>query len=251
MALTDEQLVLQADILASKTDSNTNPKMAYKTNATLNKGLNPEFFSGNYTKIVNALNQLASNANAVSDAANAVTNKVNSILLDTSAYANQIIWENVQALMDKPTIIEGLQHMLQGNRQEQLLNLKSDDVGKFLSVVTDEDGYLRTKAVEIGEINGGGKIAIEDIEYINDNRPEFSNVKQVIDYLLENEGNFTGGSSAPSKVYWDDILNKPVMPNKIIITDSQLILQSENDEDISTVDLVTNEEIDFIISQLA
>lgn len=31
MALTDEQKVLQADILAEKTDSSTNPNMTYST----------------------------------------------------------------------------------------------------------------------------------------------------------------------------------------------------------------------------
>ena len=56
MALTEEELKQQANVLATKTEDN--PNMPYKANATLNKGLNPDYYSGQYTKIVNALNKL-------------------------------------------------------------------------------------------------------------------------------------------------------------------------------------------------
>ena len=55
--MTDEQLMLQLEILTSKTDQN--PNMVYKANAALNKALNPSFFSGNATTIGNAINDLA------------------------------------------------------------------------------------------------------------------------------------------------------------------------------------------------
>ena len=56
MALTDQEKVLQAGILAEKTDTTTNPNMVYSTAGAANKGLNPAYFTGNNTKIVNAMN---------------------------------------------------------------------------------------------------------------------------------------------------------------------------------------------------
>ena len=42
MALSTDELVVQMEILSSRTSSNSN--MQYKDNATLNKGLNPSYF---------------------------------------------------------------------------------------------------------------------------------------------------------------------------------------------------------------
>mgnify|MGYP003296124153 CR=1 FL=1 len=47
MALTTEELLLQMQILTEKTDESTNPNMIYKKSKALNKGLNPEYYSGN------------------------------------------------------------------------------------------------------------------------------------------------------------------------------------------------------------
>ena len=66
MAMTDEELLLQMNILTTATENNEN--MKYRANAALNKGLNPEFFTGNNTKIVNAINKLASEVNALETA---------------------------------------------------------------------------------------------------------------------------------------------------------------------------------------
>ena len=49
---TDKQQV-QYDVLTFKLDSTTNPKLVYKTTPNVNKGLNPKFFSGTNTKLVN------------------------------------------------------------------------------------------------------------------------------------------------------------------------------------------------------
>ena len=45
MALSEEQIKQQIDVLTTKTSEN--PEMVYKAIAALNKGLNPEYFSGN------------------------------------------------------------------------------------------------------------------------------------------------------------------------------------------------------------
>ena len=115
MAMSDEELLLQMNILASKTEDN--PNMVYKANATLNKGLNPEYFTGNNTKIVNAINHLAETSVKISDLSEAVADKVNELLLDTSSDANKAIWDNVKELMEMDTIIEGIQRILEGKQQ--------------------------------------------------------------------------------------------------------------------------------------
>ena len=132
MALTDEQILQQINVLTTKTSENT--QMAYKTNDILNKALNPDIFSGNNTKIVNAINLVASMADVATATSNAVSEKLNSILLDIDSTDNVAIWENVKDLMGKDTIIEGLESILQGQRQEQILGISAEDEGKVLSI---------------------------------------------------------------------------------------------------------------------
>ena len=104
MALTEEQILQQINVLTTKTSENT--QMTYKTNGTLNKALNPDVFSGTNTKIVNAINLLASMADTATATSIAVAEKLNSILLDIDATDNVAVWENVKNLMEKNTIIE-------------------------------------------------------------------------------------------------------------------------------------------------
>lgn len=245
MALTDEELLQQVNILATKTDESTNPNMVYKTNATLNKGLNPEYFSGQYTKIVNALNQLAKNSEITETRADDVATKVNSILLDIDTYEGGPIWEAVQGLMGKETIIEGLQLLLEGGRQQQVLGLTVDDIGKVLSVAQDDEGNLITKAVEM--IAGGGSvtdITAADVSYSNENFAEITNVASAIDYLLAN-----GGSGVASSIEWDNIMNKPEIASSIALTETELVLQSDNGT-MSAVPLMVDNDIDTIIGEL-
>jgi hypothetical protein len=187
MALSEDVLKLQLDILASKTSDN--PDMVFKKNATLNKGLNPDYFSGQYTKIVNALNQLADSSNKANIAVTSFMDKMNNILLDTSNEDNSRIFEQLQLLMEAPTIIEGMQNMLQGNTQEQLLNLKQEDIGKFLTVGKTEDNKLVLKAIDL-------VLNAESIEYTNEFLPEVHNVKEALDHIVE---------EIQSPLEWEDV----------------------------------------------
>ena len=211
MALTDEELKLQLDILATKTSDNAN--MVYKTNTTLNKGLNPDQFSGNNTKIVNAINSLAADANKVTTAATNVANKVNAILLDTDATDNKPIWEHVQSLMGKPTIIEGLEEILTGNKQKEILDLDENDIGKYLTVAQDDEGHIVIKAID-AIINGG-----------------------------------SGNGNISEDIFWEDIKNKPAMANGLAISEDKLCLMNE-DGTMSSVDLTIDADIDHIINEL-
>ncbi len=248
MALTTEQLVLQADILASKTDSATNPNMAYKTSTVLNKGLNPDIFSGNNTKIVNAINMLAANANVAIDTSTNVANKVNDILLDTNVSTGAVVWEETKTVMGEQTIIEGLQGLFSGNKQQQVLDLNDDDIGKFLTVVKDTDGIIRTSTMEVPGL--GQAVKASEVVFENPDRPEFTTVESVLLYLLENQGSGGGsGETVVGNVKWEDILNKPSIVTGISITDDQVCLQA-GDEVVASIGLVTDNDIELILNSL-
>lgn len=110
MALTDQEKVLQAGILAEKTDEATNPNMTYSSMVTSNKGLNPAYFTGNNTKIVNAINSTYKQAQMALNSVTSFSNSINNTLGD--AYkkdeADNIIWNQLKVHMGKDTIIEGL-----------------------------------------------------------------------------------------------------------------------------------------------
>lgn len=197
MALSEDVLKLQLDILASKTSDN--PDMVFKKNATLNKGLNPDYFSGQHTKIVNALNQLADNSNKANTAVTSFMDKMNNILLDTSNEDNSRVFEDLQDLMGAPTIIEGLVNVLEGKTQEQLLNLKQEDVGKFLTVGQTDDNKLVLSAIDL-------ILNAESIEYANESLPEVHNVKEALDYVVE---------EIQSPLEWEDV-------DHLIMEDSEL-----------------------------
>ena len=247
MAMTDEELLLQMNILASKTDSTTNPNMVFKKTTLLNKALDPAYFTGNNTKIVNAINLLAGK---ITDATNSVVdinNKVNNILLDTGNVTNQAIWEELQALMGKPTIIEGLKNILEGGNQQRILGITAEDVGKILSVAQDEDGNVIVKAIELASGGGSGEVptAIE-IGYTNVDHPEITNVESALDYLFTNQGSSSGTIDS---ITWDKITNPPSIPNAIELTDNSLVLKDEYGE-MSSVPLMSNEDINTIVNSL-
>ena len=107
MAMTlDEIMELQAKILAARTDTSTNPNMKYNKLASRNTGLNPEYFSGNDTKMVNALNMLYKKADDAADTAKKTKDKLNEIVLDTELNVDE--WTKLKGLMDQNTIVEGL-----------------------------------------------------------------------------------------------------------------------------------------------
>lgn len=108
MALTDEEKVLQAGILAEKTDEATNPNMTYSAIISNNKGLNPAYFTGNNTKIVNAINTSYKQAqNAMTSVTN-FGNQINDVLLDTGDTEGLAKLEQLRTDMGQQTLIEGL-----------------------------------------------------------------------------------------------------------------------------------------------
>ena len=108
MALTDQEKVLQAGILAEKTDEATNPNMTYTTSVIANKGLNPAYFTGNNTKFVNAMNATYKQAQTAMTTVNSFGNKINGVLLDTGTTDGQAKLEQLRTDMGYQTLIEGL-----------------------------------------------------------------------------------------------------------------------------------------------
>ena len=108
MALTDQEKVLQAGILAEKTDAATNPNMTYASNVINNKGLNPAYFTGNNTKIVNAINSTYKQAQIAMTTVNSFGSKINGVLLDVGNTEGQAKLEQLRTDMGYQTLIEGL-----------------------------------------------------------------------------------------------------------------------------------------------
>ena len=247
MAMSSEELLLQMNILASKTDSTTNPNMVFKSSGLLNKALDPAYFTSNNTKIVNAINLLAAQIAVADSKVTDLGNKVNSVLLDTSMESNQLLWEELQALMGKPTIIEGLKNILEGGNQQQLLGISVDDIGKVLSVAQDEDGNVIVQAIEMAAGGGSGEVptAIE-IGYTNTEHPEISNVENALDYLFTNQGSSSG---VVESIEWEKIMNPPAIPNALELTNEALILKDEVGE-MSSVPLASDADMNNIIDTL-
>ncbi len=249
MALSEDELRLQLDILTQRTDQNE--QMVYKTSAILNKALNPDVFSGQNSKIVNAINLLASDAEQTNSLSNNVANKVNEILLDTSMDVNLAIWNETKELMEKDTIIEGIRHILQGQQADKILGLSSDNLGKVLTVGEDMLGNLIIDFVDMpqGGSGGGegsgeftGDIVAEQVMYFNPARPEFTNVAEALNAALE-------GGGAGGTIIWEQIVNRPDVPNKMELTEQELVLKGD-DGDISSVEIISSADIDDIFSEL-
>lgn len=131
MAMTiDEILEMQAKILAARTDTSTNPNMKYSGIASKNTGLNPNYFSGNNTKIVNALNTVYKKAEDASDTAQKTKEKLNEIVLDTEMNSDE--WTKLKGLMDHNTIVEGLVDLYENK-------LPNSSGGSTSDYATEED----------------------------------------------------------------------------------------------------------------
>lgn len=105
MALTDDQLILQADILTSPISKN--PNMIYKASVLTNTGLNPNYFLDSNTKIVNAINLSYSKGSIALNSISALINKTNDVIGNIEAEQKDI-WTQLRIDMNKTNIIEGL-----------------------------------------------------------------------------------------------------------------------------------------------
>ena len=94
------------EVFTTKLDTKTNPLMVYKTSQFTNKGLNPELFTGNETKIVNILNDLQKGINMAVNTVGNVYNKYNPVIGDTTTPNIQLCRNSLKEVTGKESIIE-------------------------------------------------------------------------------------------------------------------------------------------------
>lgn len=93
------------EVLTRKMDTKTNPLMVYKTAVTLNKGLNPELFAGNGTKVVNILNSLQKGINMAVNTVGGVYTKYNPVVGDTDQPSVQVYYNALKEATGQESLI--------------------------------------------------------------------------------------------------------------------------------------------------
>lgn len=243
MALTDEQVLQQLNVLTEKTSDNAS--MKYTKAARTNKGLNPEKFSSYNSKIVNAINLLYSDSLKIQADAATSTQMINDVMGSTSVAENQTVWDSVVEILTniKPVyknMIYASKAILTGEAISQILQVSKEDKGKLLSIDLDEENRVIIKTVPAGT---GGSITSLDasaVTYSNTNMTSLTNVKEAIDYMLTNN---------VSEINWENIKNKPDLADGLGLTDTALVLKS-GEKDMSTVELMNETDVTEIVNTL-
>lgn len=243
MALTDEQVLQQLNVLTEKTSDNAS--MKYTKSTRTNKGLNPEKFSSYNSKIVNAINLLYNDSLKIQADAAASTQMINDVMGSTLVTTNKAVWDSVVAILTniKPTyknMIYASKAILTGEAISQILQVSKEDKGKLLSIDLDEENNVIIKTVPAGS---GGSITSLDasaVTYSNTNMTSLTNVKEAIDYMLTNN---------VSEINWENIKNKPDLADGLGLTDTALVLKS-GEKDMSTVELMNETDVTEIMNAL-
>lgn len=243
MALTDEQVLQQLNVLTEKTSDNAS--MKYTKSTRTNKGLNPEKFSSYNSKIVNAINLLYTDSLKIQADAAASTQMINDVMGSTTLTTNKTVWDSVVEILTsiKPAynnMIYASKAILTGEAISQILQVSKEDKGKLLSIDVDEENHVIIKTVPVGS---GGSITSLDassVTYSNTNITSLTNVKEAIDYMLTNN---------VSEINWENIKNKPDLADGLGLTDTALVLKS-GEKDMSTVELMNETDVTEIVSTL-
>lgn len=243
MALTDEQVLQQLNVLTEKTSDNAS--MKYTKTVRTNKGLNPEKFSSYNSKIVNAINLLYTDSLQIQADAAASTKMINDVMGSTLLVENKEVWDSVVAILTniKPAynnMIYASKAILTGEAISQILQVSKEDKGKLLSIDVDEENHVIIKTVPAGS---GGSITSLDassVTYSNTNVTSLTNVKEAIDYMLTNN---------VSEINWENIKNKPDLADGLGLTDTALVLKS-GEKDMSTVELMNETDVTEIVNAL-
>lgn len=109
MALTDEQKLAQCNTLASAISDNE--KMTYRSNANMNKGVNPDFFEGNASKPVNIINSLYSMASGADSTAKGVYSTFSNVILDVGTTEGAAKFEEMKSATGQNTLVESVTSM--------------------------------------------------------------------------------------------------------------------------------------------
>jgi hypothetical protein len=222
MALSEEVILQQINVLTTKTSEN--PEMGYKSIPALNKGLDPDLFSGNDTKIVNAINKIAKETAALNNAVIGMIDKVNAVLSDTSSETNKEVWNITKDLMEANNIIEGIKNILEGKLQDKVLNLQPADNGKILSVTMNKNGSPEVKPISMEALTV--EVGGYDVAYLNRDLQGVTSVGEAIDVICENR-----------------------IDGIIMDEDSMAIVTPENKE-LASVPIMSDDDVSNIITEL-
>lgn len=245
MALTDEQLAIQLQVLTEKTSSNAS--MTYTKSARTNKALNPDKFSNYNSKIVNAINLLYDDSVITQADAATSTQILNDVLGSTAVPENKSEWNSVIEILhgispSYKNMINASKAILTGEAISQILQVSAADKGKLLSIDLDEENNVIIKTVTAGTGSGGDITTLDasNVTYTNTNVASLTNVKEAIDYMLNNN---------VSEINWENIKNKPNFVDSLELTDSALLLKS-GETSVSTVELINDNDITEIVNAL-
>lgn len=106
MPLSEREKLIQSAALTTETGQNED--MKYNINPFESSGLNPKFFKGYNTKIVNALNVAYDRAESARKYAADLYVKFANIILDTSNTYGRQKFEEMVELTDEDTLIEAI-----------------------------------------------------------------------------------------------------------------------------------------------
>lgn len=128
----EDKKTVQYYVLTDKI--NLNSDMVFTSSLLSNKGLNPAYFSGNKTKIVNILNSLYEDIQKSIETAASIYARYNPIILDTKDPSNAAILEAMRKATGKQTLIESV------------LALAKGEIGGLavLNPTDAEDGFVVT-----------------------------------------------------------------------------------------------------------
>lgn len=93
------------EVLTRKMDTTNNPLLVYKPNVTLNKGLDPECYKGNATKIVNILNDLKKGVDSVTGTVTAVYDTYNPVIGDTTLPEIQVYYNALKEATGQESLL--------------------------------------------------------------------------------------------------------------------------------------------------
>lgn len=245
MTLTDEQLAIQLQVLTEKTSDNVS--MTYTKTVRTNKGLNPEKFSSYNSKIVNAINLLYNDSVKTQKDAATSTQILNNVLGSTELAENETEWNSVVEILQSispsyTNMIYASKAILTGEAISQILQVSAADKGKLLSIDLDEENNVIIKTVAAGTGSGGDITTLDasNVTYTNTSVASLTNVKEAIDYMLNNN---------VSEINWENIKNKPNFVDGLELTDNALLLKS-GENSVSTVELISDTDITEIINAL-
>lgn len=93
------------EVLTRKMDTKTNPLMVYKQAVAINKGLDPEHFKGNNSKLVNMFNSLQKNINMAVNTIGNVYTKFNPVVGDTDVPDVQVYYNALKEATGQESLL--------------------------------------------------------------------------------------------------------------------------------------------------